>query len=129
MRRLPLHLLSCAFAATVVAAPLPPAARAEIDGLMSRLEASACEFNRNGTWHTAADAKSHLLLKLKYLEDRGAVESAEQFIERAASTSSVTGQPYLVRCAGGIPVPSGAWMLSRLRELRSAGRAMGTAKD
>jgi hypothetical protein len=80
-----------------IAAPLSAAVRAEIDGLLSRLELSGCEFNRNGTWHTAGDAKSHLLRKLKYLEDSGAVQSAEQFIELAASTSSTTGQPYLVR--------------------------------
>ena len=92
----------CAVAACF-AAP-PPAARAEIDGLLSRLETSSCEFNRNGTWHSATEAKSHLLVKLKYLEDRGAVDSAEQFIELAASKSSMSGQPYLVRCANSAPV-------------------------
>jgi hypothetical protein len=90
---------------------------------MSRLEASACEFNRNGTWYTATDAKSHLLSKLKYLEDRGAVQTTEQFIELAASSSSMSGQPYLVRCGSGAPVQSGPWLLSQMQVLRSAGRA------
>jgi hypothetical protein len=116
MRRLLLVLLPSAFAATVFAAPLPPAARAEIDGLLSRLEASACQFNRNGTWYPATEAKSHLLRKLKYLEDRGLVQSAEQFIERAASSSSTTGRPYLA------PVQSGTWLLSQLQGMRSPGR-------
>ena len=123
MRRLALLLLSVSFAAASVAAPLAPAARAEIDGLLSRLESSACAFNRNGTWHTSAEAKSHLLRKLKYLEDRGLVATAEQFIERAASSSSTTGQPYLVRCGNGVPVSSGTWMLSQLQIMRSTGRA------
>lgn len=118
MRRLLLVLLTCSFVAA--AAPLPPAARAEIDGLLSRLETSACEFNRNGTWHTAAEAKSHLLRKLKYLEDRSAVASAEQFIERAASGSSTTGQPYLVKCGNGAPVPSATWLLAQLQAIRSS---------
>jgi hypothetical protein len=122
MRRLLLVLLPSAFAATVFAAPLPPAARAEIDGLLSRLEASACQFNRNGTWYPATEAKSHLLRKLKYLEDRGLVQSAEQFIERAASSSSTTGRPYLVRCGTGAPVQSGTWLLSQLQGMRSPGR-------
>jgi len=88
---------------------------------MSRLEVSGCEFNRNGSWYTGAEAKSHLLGKLKYLEDRGAVQTAEQFIELAASSSSMSGQPYLVRCGGGAPVKSGTWLLSQLQAMRPAG--------
>ena len=90
---------------------------------MDRLETSGCEFNRNGAWYTAAEAKTHLLRKLKYLEDNGAVQSAEQFIELGASTSSFTGQPYLVRCAKDAPVPSRSWLLTQLQALRSGARA------
>jgi hypothetical protein len=120
MRRLLVPLLTCIIVAAAAAAPLPPAARAEIDGLMSRLETSGCEFNRNGTWHTGAEAKTHLLRKLKYFEDRGAVQTAEQFVELAATGSSASGQPYLVRCGNGAPVQSGAWLLSQLQAMRSA---------
>jgi hypothetical protein len=63
------------------------------------------------------------LRKLKYLEDRGMVQSAEQFIERAASRSSTTGQPYLVQCRSGAPVQSGTWLLSELQAMRASGRA------
>jgi hypothetical protein len=123
VKRLLLFLLTVTFAAAGSAASLPPAARAEIDVLLSRLEASSCTFNRNGTWYPATEAKAHLLGKLKYLEDRGAVQSAEQFIERAASSSSTTGQPYLVKCGSDAPVQSGTWLLSQLQVTRSAGRA------
>jgi hypothetical protein len=123
MRRILLFLLFCIVGAAGTAAPLSPAARTEIGGLMSRLEASGCKFNRNGTWHTAADAKSHLLRKLKYLEDGAAVQSTEQFIELAASSSSTTGQPCLVKCGNGAAVESSTWLRSQLQDLRSAGRA------
>jgi hypothetical protein len=123
MRRFLLFLLTCTFVAAGTAAPLSPAARTEIDGLMSRLEASGCEFSRNGTWYPATDAKAHLLRKLKYLEDRGAVQTTEQFIELAASSSSTTGQLYLVKCGGSASVQSGAWLRSELQILRSAARA------
>jgi Family of unknown function (DUF5329) len=123
MKRLPLFLLTVLFAAAGNAASLSPAARAEIDALLSGLEASACTFNRNGTWYPATEAKSHLLRKLKYLEDRGAVQSAEQFIELAASSSSTTGRPYLVKCGSGAPVQSGTWLRSQLQVVRSPGRA------
>jgi hypothetical protein len=125
MRRLlVLFMTSCAVAACF-AAPLPPATRAEIEGLLARLETSRCEFQRNGTWHSATDAKSHLLVKLRYLEDRGMVDSAEQFIELAASKSSMSGQPYQVRCAHAAPVPSSTWLLSQLQRIRATAGAKG----
>jgi hypothetical protein len=104
-----------------MAAPL--SARAEIDVLLARLAASACEFYRNGSWHNATEAKSHLLRKLQYLEGKGAVQNTEQFIELGASTSSVSGEPYRVKCASGIVVSSSAWLRSELQAMRSAVRA------
>jgi hypothetical protein len=123
MRRLSAFLLSLLFASAAVAAPLPPAARAEVDGLLARLESSACEFSRNGSWYGAGEAKAHLLRKLAWLEDKGLVQDTEQFIERAASKSSISGEPYLVRCGNGAPVDSGAWLRAQLKAMRSAERA------
>lgn len=111
-----------AVAATAYAASLAPAARAEIDALLTRLETSSCTFERNGTWYPAAEAKAHLLRKLSYLEDRGAVSTAEEFIERAASGSSTSGQPYRVKCSGYAPVESSAWMKAQLGAIRTGGR-------
>jgi hypothetical protein len=118
MRRLLAVLLACAFLATGTAAPLAPDARREIDALLSRLAASGCEFNRNGTWHVAADARAHLQQKLQYLEVRGTVETTEQFIELAASGSTMTGRPYLVRCGNGAAQESATWLRSQLQLLR-----------
>ena len=120
MRRILTTLLACAIVAGAAAAPLSPAARAEIDVLMSKLEASGCEFNRNGNWYSGAEARLHLLRKLKYFEDKGLVQSTEQFIELAASSSSVTGKPYLVRCGDGVPVQTRNWLLSQLQIMRTA---------
>jgi hypothetical protein len=125
LRRLLLLVLACALHAAGAATPVPPAAKVEIDALLSRLESSACAFHRNGTWHTAAEARTHLLRKLKYLEDKGAVQTADQFIELAASSSSTTGKPYLVRCGNETPVQSGTWLRAQLQDMRSAGRTMG----
>jgi hypothetical protein len=120
MRHLLFALLTCLFIARGAAASLPPTARSEIEALMSRLEVSACEFSRNGSWHTAADAKSHLMRKLlRYLEDRGAVQSTEQFIELAASSSSMTGEAYFVKCGKEAPVASATWLRRQLRKLEA----------
>ena len=121
--RLLLFVVIVMFAAAGHATSVSPAARAEIDALLSRLEASSCTFNRSGTWYPATEAKSHLLRKLKYLEDRGMVRTTEQFIELAGSSSSTTGKPYLVKCGSGAAVESGTWLRSQLDVVRSSGRA------
>ena len=87
------------------------------------LETVVVEERRRAMSITGAEAKSHLLTKLKHLEDRGAVQSTEQFIDLAASRSSVTGQAYLVRCGNGNPVQSGTWLRSQLQLMRATGPA------
>jgi hypothetical protein len=102
--------------------PTPAAVRAEIDAMLNRLEASGCQFQRNGRWHDGARARAHLLDKLAYIEKRGTVQSAEQFIELAASRSSVSGRPYQVRCDGLAPVESRRWLGDQLTAIRGAKR-------
>lgn len=97
------------------AAALQPAARGEIEGLLSRLAGSGCQFNRNGGWHKASEAQTHLRRKLDYLEDKDAVGSTEQFIERAATKSSRSGKPYQVRCSKRAPVASSQWLRTELK--------------
>lgn len=129
MRRVALLLMAAfiaAGAAAATAAPLPAPAKAEVEGLLARLEASGCAFSRNGNWYPAAEAKAHLLRKLAYLEDKGLVQTTEQFIERAGSTSSLSGEPYLVRCGNDAPVKSAAWLNAQLQAMRAAKGAKGT---
>ncbi|MDR7270608.1 hypothetical protein J2X20_003266 [Pelomonas saccharophila] len=121
-------LLFTVIAAAANAAPLPPAARTEVDALLTRLQSSGCEFNRNGSWYAGADAKAHLLKKLDYLEDKDMVKTAEQFIEKGASTSSMSGKAYLVRCAGKAPVESAQWLKAELQRLRAARAASAPAR-
>ena len=122
MRSLLAVLLLLAASLTALADPAPPVARTEIDALLAKLQASACEFNRNGSWYNADQAKSHLQMKLKYLEDRNLVQTTEQFIERAATGSSMSGKPYLVRCMPSAPVESGVWLTTELKAVRAAGK-------
>ncbi|HSH89172.1 MAG TPA: DUF5329 domain-containing protein [Ramlibacter sp.] len=121
MRFMRLFLATILFAlatGALHAAPVQPPVKAEIDALIARLGTSGCSFNRNGTWYTAADAKTHLLRKLEYLEGKDLVKTTEQFIERGASSSSASGKPYLVKC-GGTPVESRVWLSGELKKLRN----------
>lgn len=123
MRRVLVIAATCIAIGAAAAVPLSATARIEIDGLLARLETNGCDFNRSGAWHSGTEAKAHLLRKLRYLEDRGSVQTAEQFIELAASASSATGQPYLVRCGRDAPVRSETWLRSQLQAVRSAASA------
>lgn len=107
--------LSCCAA---FAGPTAAAVRAEIHALLSKLEASGCRFNRNGSWFSGSEAKDHLLRKLEYVEGRGTVQSTEQFIELAASRSSSSGTPYQVKCGSEAPVESHQWLASQLVSIR-----------
>ncbi|MDH0867933.1 DUF5329 domain-containing protein [Mitsuaria sp. GD03876] len=122
-RLFPLLLVaSLAMPVAVHADPLPAPAKAEVTALLARLEASGCEFSRNGSWHSGAEARTHLARKLEYLENKNLVKTAEQFIERGASQSSMSGKPYLVRCGGAAPVESKTWLTRELAALRGGGK-------
>lgn len=93
----------------------------EIHHLLDYLKGSGCEFYRNGSWHGADEAVVHLTNKYQYLDRRGLVDTAEQFIERAATKSSMSGNPYQVKCGDSEPLPSAEWFeveLQRYRENR-----------
>lgn len=117
---LSLGLLSAA-ALPALAAPSPQAKR-EIDALIAGLGASGCAFERNGRWYDAKTAQAHLQKKYDYLRKRDMADTAELFIERAASESSMSGKPYRVRCPGKAAEPSAQWFGQRLQALRAASK-------
>lgn len=118
--RTPLCTVSVMLALAQSAAAAPtPAAQAEIDHLLGYLGASGCEFFRNGTWATAAKARTHLQRKLDYLLKKDLVDKAEHFIERAATESSRSGEAYRVRCPGAAETPSADWLAEELARYRS----------
>ena len=121
-----LTVVACllAFVGPVLSAPSATAKR-EIQGLMEALSASSCEFQRNGTWHGRDEARKHLQRKYDYLLKRDLADTAEQFIERAASKSSMSGRPYQVRCPGQPAQPAAPWFKAKLDALRGSGAPGG----
>ena len=124
MRRRPVIAALAAIALLTglgVAAAAPGAeAQREIDALIAGLGASGCEFERNGTWHDAGAARSHLQKKYDYLRKRDLADTAELFIARGASKSSISDKPYRVRCQGKAPEPAALWFKRQLQALRAA---------
>ena len=97
-----------------------PGVRQEIDYLLRFIEESGCEFNRNGTWHDAKTARAHVLAKFEYLLSQNRINTTEDFIEKAATGSSMLfGQPYSVRCDGDPPLRSSQWLSTELARHRA----------
>ena len=90
----------------------------EIQHLFDYLKNSDCEFNRNGRWYNAEDAVRHINRKYQYLNKKGLINSTEQFIDRAASESSMSGKPYMVKCSKSEPIKSSVWFKNELANFR-----------
>ena len=118
-----LALLALACLPSLAAAQLNAAARQEIDTLLRAVGSSGCEFLRGGTVYSATKAHDHLQQKFEYLDARGQLKSAEDFIVKAATRSSMTGEAYGIRCAGSGVQASDAWLHARLKALRPPGAA------
>jgi len=97
----------------------PKNVQIEVNFLLGYVEGSGCGFYRNGTWYDSKDAQAHLRDKYKYLVAGNLINTSEDFIERAATESSFSGQPYQVRCNGGVTVTSNKWLRDELARFRT----------
>jgi len=68
----------------------------DIDFLLSFVATSDCVFIRNGKEYQGIKASEHLAKKYNYAKSR--IKTAEDFIAKIASKSSISKKPYLVRC-------------------------------
>jgi len=114
--------LALGFALLPAARATPPApVQAEVNQLLESIATSGCEFFRNGSWHDAKQAQLHLRYKYEALAARNQIGTAEDFIEKAATRSSLSGRPYAIRCGDGIIVTTNQWLRDELARLRSQG--------
>jgi hypothetical protein len=103
----------------VSAAGAAPVEDREIGYLLSEIGSSGCQFVRNGEAHDSEAAAAHLAMK--YRRARRYVADAEQFIERIATGSSWSGEPYWVACSGEAQVTSANWLTGALDKRRQDG--------
>jgi hypothetical protein len=101
------------------AAPTP-AARIEIEYLLSAIASSDCRFYRNGTWYDAKSAAAHLRGKYESLVAKELIRDTDDFIERAATKSSMSGQDYAIKCEGIAEMSSRQWLTDLLVSYRAA---------
>jgi len=87
----------------------------KIEHLLTSVGQSNCTFIRNGKEHTSVNAEEHL--RMKYRKGKNWVENADQFIERIATESSISGDLYYIRCFES-KQPTGGRLSKKLEEYR-----------
>ena len=103
----------------VARAEPPIQVQMEVNFLLGYVEGSGCAFYRNGTWHDSKEAQAHLRDKYKWLAARNLINTTEDFIERAATESSLSGLAYKVKCNGGATMTSNQWLRTELARFRT----------
>lgn len=100
---------------TMLASPAFAQSADEIAYLLSFISNSKCTFIRNGKEYKPQKAAEHLEMKYNHVKKR--VNSAETFIEKIASKSSMSKKAYTVRC-GEDEIFSKRWLTDALRQHR-----------
>jgi hypothetical protein len=104
----------------------PPAVLTEINYLLGYIKGSGCEFYRNGSWYDSTRAQAHLRYKYEALAARNRITTTEDFIEKAATKSSLSGKPYQIRCGRSGVVTSNLWLRDALSRFRTNGASRKT---
>jgi hypothetical protein len=107
------------FLVPVARAGTPTNVQIEVNFLLGYIEGSGCVFFRNGTWHDSKAAQVHLRDKYNYLRTAHQIDTTEDFIEKVATKSSFSGQPYQVRCNDDPTMTSSQWLREELARLRT----------
>ena len=97
-------------------ADVPAEQRGEVEHLLQFLRSSDCRMIRNGEAHDGEEAARHV--QRKYDHFRNEISSTEDFIDLAASQSTISGKPYQVQCPGEPNRPSRDWLLQELGAFR-----------
>jgi hypothetical protein len=104
-------------AVSVVAADgLPPPEKQKIEALIKHVEnLKDAKFVRNDSEYDAKTAAR--FLRGKWDSNESKIKTARDFIEKAASVSSTSGKPYLIRFKDGKDVKTGDYLSEQLKKL------------
>jgi hypothetical protein len=98
----------------------PAAERQTIEALIRHVGSlKDAQFIRNGSSYSAAAAAT--FLRRKWQANVSSVNSARDFVEKVASFSGTSGEPYRIRFKDGREIPSKDYLLAELKLLENAG--------
>lgn len=123
MLRLYVITLVFIFGSKSAEAQISKQVESEINHLLASVEASNCSFERNGTIHKAKKAAQHLRDKFKNASDSWFAPdpkkwTTDMFIEKIASKSSLSGDPYWIICDDHKKTKSEDWLKAALKKFR-----------
>jgi len=81
----------------------------KIESLIFIVEQSEITFIRNGDEHTSKEAADHLRMKLEKLGEE--IKTYDEFIDKCATKSSVSGKPYQVKLNNDSIIDAKSWYL------------------
>jgi len=87
-----------------------------IQHLITYVRESDVTFERNISRHDSVEAAAHIEKKYQHFRDE--IHTPEQFIERCATASLVTGKQYLITDSQGDEIPAGEWLNTELARYR-----------
>ncbi len=88
----------------------------KIEALIKHVAGLAdAKFVRNGTEYDAPTAAK--FLRRKWESQKDEIKTAQEFIDKAASESSTSGKPYLIRFKDGTETKSGEYLKAQLKKL------------
>jgi hypothetical protein len=102
--------------AALQAADLPAPEKAKIEALINQIgNLKDASFIRNGSSYDAATAAK--FLRGKWNKESDSIANVSDFIDKAATKSSTSGQPYLIRYKDGREVECANWLREQLKKL------------
>ncbi len=111
-----LLLITFVSAPFVQADDLPAAEKAKIETLIAHLESlEGATFIRNGKEHDPKTAAK--FLRGKWNANEKQIKTAIDFIAKAATGSSTTGKPYLIRLKGAPETPCAEYLTAQLQKM------------
>jgi hypothetical protein len=97
---------------------LPAVERQRIEALIKHVaESKDVTFVRNGTTYGAATAAR--FLRLKWRANESEIRTALDFIDKVATMSGTSGEPYLIRFSDGSEMKSNDFLLAELQKLEN----------
>ena len=108
-------LVSLSFMSFIQNLPASPF-EIEINHLFQFVQNSGCEFERNGTKHSAEEAVKHMMKKYDYYKSE--IKNTEALIEFTATKSVITRIKYLIHCPNDLVIESKKWLLLELKRFR-----------
>ncbi len=111
-------LLSAVLTPCLQAENLAPAEKSKIETLIAHLEGlKDATFIRNGTNYDAKTAAK--FLRGKWQANAAQIKSATDFIAVAATRSSTSGKPYIIRLKDSSDIPCADYLTAQLKKLET----------